>query len=115
MKDLEAERVGRIGHLDVFIIVVVNIIGMTTQNQHINVVMIGNVYANQKNVSTVLPAHIKTKQVLLRVKLVHLGRTIPNKDKLVVLHAIQARFPQLDSLIAQHVHQMHILLIEKNA
>ena len=164
---MESEGVGRMIHLDVFIVVVVNIGGMTTQNQQHNVVIVINVYAKtQKHVSTVLPVHIKTKQDLLRVKPVRLGRTIPNKDKLlnlvakhvnkdinvqagtsknvlpvhiktkqvlphvkpvrlgrtipnkdklVVLHAIQARFPQLDSLIAQRVHQMHILLIKKNA
>ena len=88
---MEAEGVIlRVIHLDVFMIVVVvviiNIIGMTTQNQQDNVVIVVNVYANQKHVSTVLPVHIKTKQVLLRVKPVRLGRTIPNKDKLVAKH-----------------------------
>ena len=84
---MKAERVIRVFHLDVFMVVVgINIIGMTTQNQHDNVVLVLNVYAKQKHVSTVLPVHIKTKQVLLRVKPVRLGRTLPSKDKLVAKH-----------------------------
>ena len=72
---------------------------MTGQHQQHNVVIIINVYANQKHVSTVLPVHIKTKKVLLRVKPVRLGRTIPNKDKLL-------------NLVAKHVKLVKLFQVE---
>ena len=60
IKDLEAERVCRVLHLDVFIgvVIIINIIGMTTQNQHGNVVIVINVYAKQIHVSNAQSIHI---------------------------------------------------------
>ena len=49
----------RIGHLDVFIGVVLDIIiGMTGQHQQHNVVIVINVYAKQKHVSNAQSIHI---------------------------------------------------------
>ena len=77
-------------HLDVFIIMVLmNIIGMTTQNQQENVVLILNVYAKQKHVPTVLPVHIKTNQVLrLRVKPVQLEKYLQKAQQHVTIYKI---------------------------
>ena len=67
-----------------------------------------NVYANQKHVSTVLPVHIKTKQVLLRVKPVRLGRTIPNKDKLVAKHVNLDIHVKMQTRTSKYVLPVHI-------
>ena len=61
---------------------------MTTQNQQENVLIHINVYAKQKHVSTVLPVHIKTKQVLLRVKPVHLENYLQKALEHVTIYKI---------------------------
>ena len=107
---MEAEGVGRLLHLDVFMIVVIviNIYGMTGQNIQNNVVIIINVYAKQKHVSTVLPVHIKTKQVLpVLVKNVlqenmNLVVKVKHQKMKHVLNVIPARFPQKDRQNVQH-------------
>ena len=74
MEDLEAEGVIRqVLHLDVFmLVVVINIIGITTQNQHINVVIILNVYAKtQKYVPNAQSIHIVKVVPIQHVHHVH--------------------------------------------
>ena len=56
---MEAEGVIRVIHLDVFNgVVIINIYLMTGEHQQENVVIVRNVYANQKHVSNAQSIHI---------------------------------------------------------
>ena len=67
---MEADGVRRLLHLDVFIIVI-NIDGIPTQNQHINVVIMRNVYAKQKHVANAQSIHIVKVLTIQHVQNVH--------------------------------------------
>ena len=76
---------GRVLHLDVIIIGVVVIIGMTTQNQQDNVVIVINVYAKQKQDATnAQKIHITTKKVARRIPYIIWGRGKQTKNKQIL-------------------------------
>ena len=83
------------------------------KNKHVNKDIHVKIQARTRE--SVLQTHIKTKQDLLRVKPVRLGRTILNKDKLVAKHVnldihvkMQARTSK--NVLPAHIKTKQVLL-----